>query len=277
MTGARDEPITRRSLGALDEDNLFATGLASSAPRKVTRWQKIGAVTTVSAHVLIVALIVFVPIFWPEALPEQGDRRVVFFDAPPPPPPPLPRGSPMVREKAKPETPKPVTETKPKAELTAPIETQTPKETAKLEPETGVRPEDQFGSATGSDFGDPLGMEEGVEGGVVGGVPGGVLGGMLGGTGTGPVMDYDSPPRPLKITRPQYPQEAFVKKIEGTVVVEILIDSQGRVIRARVIQSVPLLDAAALQTVYQWVFQPAVKHGRPVPTIAHAPVAFRIY
>ena len=103
-------------------------------------------------------------------------------------------------------------------------------------------------------------MEEGVEGGVVGGVPGGVLGGVLGGTGTGPVMDYDSAPRPIKITRPQYPQEAFVKKIEGTVVVEILIDSQGRVVRARVIQSVPLLDAAALQTVYQWVFQPAVKH-----------------
>jgi protein TonB len=111
----------------------------------------------------------------------------------------------------------------------------------------------------------------------VGGIPGGVLGGVLGGTGTGPVMDYDSAPRPIKITRPQYPQEAFVKKIEGTVIVEILIDSTGRVVRARVIQSVPMLDAAALQTVYQWVFEPAIKRGRPVPTIAHAPVAFRIY
>jgi protein TonB len=117
----------------------------------------------------------------------------------------------------------------------------------------------------------------GVEGGVVGGVPRGVPGGVLGGTGTGPVMDYDSAPRPIRITRPEYPAEAFARKIEGTVVVEILIDSQGRVVRARVIQSVPLLDAAALQTVYQWTFQPAVKHGRPVPTIAHAPVAFRIY
>ncbi len=222
-------------------------------------------------------LVVFVPIFMPEELPDQGDRRVVFFDPPPPPPPPLPKGSPLQQQQAKPETPKPVTENKPKPEFTAPIETPQPQETAQVQPDAGVRPEDQFGSATGSDFGDPLGMEEGVEGGVVGGVPGGVLGGVLGGTGTGPVMDYDSAPRPIKITRPQYPQEAFVKKIEGTVVVEILIDSQGRVVRARVIQSVPLLDAAALQTVYQWVFQPAVKHGRPVPTIAHAPVAFRIY
>ena len=113
-----------------------------------------------------------------------------------------------------------------------------------------------------------------VEGGRIGGEPAAPSGG---GTGADPAMDYDSPPRPIKITRPQYPQEAFARKVEGTVLVEILIDSQGRVVRARVLQSIPLLDAAALQTVYQWVFQPAVKHGRPVATIAQAPVAFRIY
>ncbi len=61
------------------------------------------------------------------------------------------------------------------------------------------------------------------------------------------------------------------------MLVEIMIDSSGRVVRARILQSVPLLDAAAIQTVYQWVFQPAVKRGRPVPTIAQAPVSFRIY
>jgi protein TonB len=276
MTGTTDP--RRRNLGALDEDHLFATGLVMSGPRPRTRWQRTGVRISLIAHVLIVALLVFVPIFMPEEMPDQGDRRVVFFDPPPPPPPPLPRGSPQRPEQAKPETPKPVSETaKPKSEFTAPIETPQPQQTAQLQPDAGVRPEDQFGSATGSDFGDPLGMEEGVEGGVVGGVPGGVLGGVLGGTGTGPVMDYDAAPRPIKMPKPIYPQEAFVKKIEGTVVVEILIDSQGRVVRARVIQSVPLLDAAALQCVYQWVFQPAVKHGRPVPTIAHAPVAFRIF
>jgi protein TonB len=278
MTGATDDRGPRRLLGAIDEDHLFATGLVTSGSHPRTRRERIGARVSLLAHVVILALVVFVPIFMPEEMPDQGDRRVVFFNPPPPPPPPLPRGSPLKPEQAKPETPKPVSETvRPKPEFTAPIETPQPQQTAKLEPDAGIRPEDQFGSATGSDFGDPLGMEEGVEGGVVGGVPGGVLGGVLGGTGTGPVMDYDSPPRPLKQTRPQYPQEAFVKKIEGTVLLEILIDSQGRVARARVIQSVPLLDAAALQTVYQWVFQPAVKRGRPVATIAHIPVSFRIY
>jgi TonB family protein len=115
----------------------------------------------------------------------------------------------------------------------------------------------------------------GVEGRGLGGEPGPAPGDSA--TGTGPAMDYDSPPRPIKVTRPQYPQEAFAGKVEGTVLVEILIDSQGRVVRARVLQSIPLLDAAALQTVYHWVFQPAVKDGRPVATIAQAPIAFRIY
>jgi TonB family protein len=100
---------------------------------------------------------------------------------------------------------------------------------------------------------------------------------VIGGTGDSPILDYDRAPRLIRQTKPQYPQEAFVKKIEGVVLVEMLIDNSGRVAGARVLKSVPLLDAAALQTVKQWVFAPAMKRGRPVATIAHAPVTFRIY
>jgi protein TonB len=112
---------------------------------------------------------------------------------------------------------------------------------------------------------------------VVGGVPGGVLGGVVGGTGDGPVLDYDQPPRPIKLTKPVYPQEAFVKKIEGVVEVDILIDANGRVVNARIKRSIPLLDAAALQCVREWIFSPAMKGGRPVATLAQAPVTFRIF
>jgi len=260
------------------EEELFATSLVASNPPRRTRRERIGARVSFGLHLVILALVILLPIYLPEQLPEQADLLVnLIYNPPPPPPPPLPKGSSIRPEPLKREPPKPVADdaTRTQPQFTAPIET--PTKDAKLEPEPTVRPEDQFGSETGSEMGVPEGMESGVEGGVVGGVPGGVIGGVLGGTGTGPVLDYDSPPRAIKITRPQYPQEAFIKKIEGTVTVEILIDSTGRVVRARVIQSVPLLDAAALQTVYQWVFQPAIKHGRPVPTIAHAPVAFRIY
>jgi protein TonB len=122
-------------------------------------------------------------------------------------------------------------------------------------------------------------MEEGVEGGVVGGVPGGVIGGIIGGTGTGPVPVYnvDRPPRLLRQVKPVYPADAFTKKVEGTVVVELLIDDMGRVARMRIVQSVPLLDRAALEAVRQWVFAPAIKRGQAVATIALAPVSFRIY
>jgi protein TonB len=269
------EESPRRNLGAIDEDKLLAGNLIASVPKKHTRFRQIWG-SSFALHAIAALLVLLVPVFVPPDLPPRDVITVLIYDPPPPPPPPLPMGSRMQEEK--PEPPKPVVETPPEEpEFTAPIEPTTPTEVAELRPEDAVSPDDQFGSETGSEFGVPEGMDMGVEGGMVGGIPGGVLGGVLGGTGTGPVMDYDSPPRPIKITRPQYPQEACVKKVEGTVVVEILIDSTGRVVRARVIQSVPMLDAAALQTVYQWIFEPAIKRGRPVPTIAHAPVAFRIY
>jgi protein TonB len=122
-------------------------------------------------------------------------------------------------------------------------------------------------------------MEGGVEGGVVGGVIGGVVGGVIGGTGTGPVpvSDYDRAPRLVRQTKPRYPPEAFVKKVQGVVLVEFLIDSTGRVSHPRVVRSIPLLDEAALEAVREWVFYPALRRGQAVPTIARAPVSFTIY
>jgi protein TonB len=120
-------------------------------------------------------------------------------------------------------------------------------------------------------------MEGGVVGGVVGGVPGGVLGGVVGGTGSGPVTEYDRPPRLLRQVKPVYPHAAFVARLEGAVLVEIVIDASGRVAQARIVESDPLFDAAALAAVRQWVFAPAIRRGRPVETVAFAPVRFRIH
>jgi protein TonB len=263
--GPRSEPDGRPAL----EDQLF-TGLVVSDPR--ARRSGLGNAASALVHALIAALVILVPIFWPTPSPEHPDYiRLLFYNPPPPPPPPLPRGSAIV---AKVEPAKPVTPDQ---------RPQTPKLTVEIPKEAELRPEarspesEQAGSPTGSDSGMEGGLEIGVEGGVLGGVPGGVLGGVVGGTGDSPVLDYDQPPRLLKQTKPQYPQEAFIKKIEGTVVLEILIDASGRVAQARVIHSIPALDEAARQTALQWLFAPAVKHGRPVATIAQAPVTFRIY
>ncbi len=265
-----EPPPESRVPGHDPADDLFKD-LVVSDPGRV---RKTGVSWYASAigHTVGLVLVVLVPIFWPSASPTHPDYiRALIYNPPPPPPPPLPKGSAMLekQEPAKPVTPDPEPDT---PKFTADIPKEEP-----LRHEARDKAEEQTGSPNGSDIGVPEGMEEGVEGGVVGGVPGGVLGGVIGGTGDGVVMDYDQGPRPIKITQPKYPPEAFVKKIEGTVEVEILIDSTGRVAKARVVRSIPALDNAAVETVKQWVFSPAIKGGRPVATVASAPVTFRIF
>lgn len=256
------------------DESLF-TGLVVSNPQKARKG--FGWWASVGGHVVGIALLILVPLLAPPPPPQTTDYiRALIFDPPPPPPPPLPKGSALAKktEIVKPVSPEAKTAPTPEPKLVAQIEA--PKDIPDIRPPDAIPESEQFGSETGSDAGSAEGMEGGVEGGQVGGVLGGVLGGVVGGTGS-VVFDYDQPPRPIRITKPQYPQEAFVKKIEGTVVVEILIDKNGNVVRARVIQSIPLLDKAAIATVKQWRFSPAIKDGRPVATVANAPVGFRIF
>ena len=228
---------------------------------------------SVGLHILVVAAVLLSPLFEPgEDLPPVDYIRALIYNPPPPPPPPLPRGaSSKPAEKA----PEKVGAKPPDPDVL--VEPKIPDDPKPIEPERGIDPLKQFGVADGSDAGSVDGMAGGVDGGTVGGTLGGTLGGVIGGTGDSPVMDYDQPPRLLKKTQPVYPHEAFMKKVEGVVTLEIVIGIDGRVGRARVLRSIPQLDAAAIQTVRQWVFAPAIKAGRPVATIANAPVSFRIF
>lgn len=236
---------------------------------------------SLAIHGIVLAAVVVLPILIPEALPEPPGSRgglLVFFDPPPPPPLPLPLGAGLGETSARPRTTPSKAEPEPEPpveRLVAPIEVPPP--APETPPISGS--EAQGGSPTGSVYGVPEGMEGGVVGGEIGGVPGGVIGGVIGGTGSGPVpvRDYDRGPRALRVTKPSYPQDAFIKKVEGTVMIEIIIDTTGQVVRARIVHSVPLLDRAALDCVREWLFQPALKQGRPVATVAMAPVTFRIY
>src|SRR6186713_957957 len=83
--------------------------------------------------------------------------------------------------------------------------------------------------------------------------------------------------RRVKDAKPKYPEEAFNKGIEGTVLVEFVIDTEGRVQKPRVVKSVPGLDQAAIDTVLQWRFVPAEMDGKAVATKVQTPVAFCIW
>ena len=69
----------------------------------------------------------------------------------------------------------------------------------------------------------------------------------------------------------------FVKKVEGTVLLEVVIDETGRVTRQRIFRSSPLLDAAAMRCAQEWQFEPAIKDGRRVAAHARIAVAFTIF
>jgi protein TonB len=71
-------------------------------------------------------------------------------------------------------------------------------------------------------------------------------------------------PRKIRDVPAVYPEIARAAKIEGVVILEATIDERGVVTDARVLRSVPLLDAAALTALKQWRYTPTLLNGVPV-------------
>ena len=71
-------------------------------------------------------------------------------------------------------------------------------------------------------------------------------------------------PRKLVDVAPIYPDIARAARVEGLVILEAAIDERGFVTDARVLRSVPLLDAAALAALKQWRYTPTLLNGTPV-------------
>ncbi len=83
-------------------------------------------------------------------------------------------------------------------------------------------------------------------------------------------------PRKIKDIRPTYPPDAQTAHVQGVVVLDATIDSDGKVSMARVVRSIPLLDAAAVAAVRQWEFTPTFIDGRAVPVITTVTVNFAV-
>lgn len=81
-------------------------------------------------------------------------------------------------------------------------------------------------------------------------------------------------PRKLRHVAPGYPEIARAARIEGTVVVECTLTPEGQVAGARVVTGHPLLAPSALRAVQQWLYQPTLLNGVPVPVIMTVTVRF---
>ena len=121
----------------------------------------------------------------------------------------------------------------------------------------------------------------GAQGGVAGGSPGGKAGGVVGGTGDS-VFRLDqvaSPPRIIDRVMPRYPSQARAHRLEGIVVLEAVVDRQGRVETKglQVVQSQDPFDRAALDAFLRWRFEPARdKTGKPVRVLVRQAIRFEL-
>jgi protein TonB len=125
--------------------------------------------------------------------------------------------------------------------------------------------------------------------GVEGGIPGGVVGGVVGGLPEAPPPPPPPPPaQPVRVggqikaptqirkVNPVYPAIAQSARVQGVVILEATIGTDGKVKDVRVLRSIPLLDQAAIDAVRQWEYTPTLLNNVPVPVIMTVTVQFTL-
>ena len=68
----------------------------------------------------------------------------------------------------------------------------------------------------------------------------------------------------VKRVRPEYPEEARQGRIQGQVVLQVEIDTNGGIENATLVSGHPLLAPAAIEAVKQWKYKPYLLNGQPV-------------
>jgi protein TonB len=246
--------------------------LISGEHRRVPHRDTVPLLLSIAAHVLVVGAVAAVPLLYVTAeLPEVPDMLAFVAAAPPPSPPPPPPPPPPAAARPKP-VPKPVAA----SVRAAPIE---PAKEIVAEP-------------IDVDFAGEEGIPEGVEGGVPGGIVGGIVGGLV---PTAVLPSPPPPPAPPPVDRgpvrvggaitvpalvsrvePKYPPLAVSAQVQGVVILEAVVDRQGRVEQVEILRSIPLLDAAAVAAVQQWRYSPLLLNGKPERFVLTVTVSFSL-
>ena len=246
----------------IDPDLHIETGIVSqSIARQRTRCG-VRCLVSLAVHSIALVALVALPLLRSQDLPAPVATARAFFVqpalAPPPPPPPPP---PRAAAAPPPKIQAPVRRVQ---TLIAPVRIPD-----QVKPEEVVEAAPAVGQA----------------GGVEGGVPGGVVGGVIGGLPEAPPPPPPSrvragievkEPTKIKNVDPVYPDLAIRANIQGVVILQLTITPAGRVAEVRVLRSIALLDAAAIQAARQWVYTPTLLDGVPVSVDMTVTVRFNL-
>lgn len=83
----------------------------------------------------------------------------------------------------------------------------------------------------------------------------------------------------LSAPPPKYPRGALSRRIEGTVLLQVLVGINGHPLEVTVSQSSgnrELDEAARSQILKRWSFRPAMKNGQAVQALGLVPIAFNL-
>lgn len=83
-------------------------------------------------------------------------------------------------------------------------------------------------------------------------------------------------PKKIRNVLPVYPDIAKQMRAEGVVILECVIDADGRVRDVKVLRSIAVLDRAAIDAVRQWQYTPTLLNGVPVPVVMTVTVNFSL-
>jgi TonB family protein len=133
---------------------------------------------------------------------------------------------------------------------------------------TSTGPGSGGGVGTGTGTGIGPGRGPGLGDGVGGGLGGGVY--RPGGSVTAPQL--------LQQVRPKYTPDALERRIQGTVVIELIVTAEGAPTAIRVVRSLDPdgLDNEAIDAVRQWKFAPGRRNATPVAVLVTVLLDFTI-
>jgi TonB family protein len=83
-------------------------------------------------------------------------------------------------------------------------------------------------------------------------------------------------PKRTKTVKPEYPPEAQARGMGGIVILELVVDTTGKVDAVQVIRSVPPFDEAAVTAARQWEYEVTKVSGKPVSVRLTVPISFLV-
>lgn len=86
-------------------------------------------------------------------------------------------------------------------------------------------------------------------------------------------------PTVIKETKPRYNRDAMRARVQGNIVMDVVVEPTGNVGEVKVTKSLDEkfgLDEEAVRTVKEWKFKPGTRNGKPVPVRVEIEMTFTL-